>query len=164
MRILLLVAVIFLFASCSENKNKSSDSTTTEMNSEASDTSEIVETIDLKNYYIDVHELEPGSVTFEDVAAAHEKDLATQDKHDVSFIKYWVDTARGTVYCLSSASDSGSIVKTHAEAHGLLPDQVYAVTAGTEAAINGGKNLFLDVHDTLYCFNHSGSIGKVGFN
>ena len=97
--------------------------------------------------YIDVHHLEAGKVSFADVAAAHAKDLAVQKKYGTEFIKYWVDTARGAVYCLSSASDSGSIIKTHAEAHGLLPDQVYPVTAGTEAAINGGKNLFLDVHE-----------------
>jgi len=100
-----------------------------------------------KHLFIDVHHLAPGKITYEDVAGAHAKDLAVEGKYGVQFIKYWVDTARGAVYCLSSASDSGSIIKTHAEAHGLLPDQVYPVTAGTEAAINGGKNLFLDVHE-----------------
>ena len=100
-----------------------------------------------KHLFIDIHHLAPGKITYENVAGAHAKDLAVEGKYGVQFIKYWVDTARGVVYCLSSASDSGSIIKTHAEAHGLLPDQVYPVTAGTEAAINGGKNLFLDVHE-----------------
>lgn len=39
-------------------------------------------------FYIDVHHLSPGKVSFEDVAAAHAKDLATQDKYKVHFIKY----------------------------------------------------------------------------
>lgn len=100
-----------------------------------------------KNLYIDVHHLQPGKVSFEDVAAAHAKDLAVEKKYGVQFIKYWVDTDKGLVYCLSSAPDSASISKTHGEAHGLLPDEVYQVSDGTEAAMNGGKNLFLDVHE-----------------
>lgn len=100
-----------------------------------------------KHLFIDVHHLAPGSITNADVAAAHAKDLAVEKKYGVDFIKYWVDTARGTIYCLSSARDSEDIIKTHAEAHGLLPDHVYPVTAGTEAAMNGGKNLFFDVHE-----------------
>ncbi len=100
-----------------------------------------------KNLYIDVHHLQPGKVSFEDVAAAHAKDLAVEKKYGVQFIKFWVDTDKGLVYCLSSAPDSASISKTHGEAHGLLPDEVYQVSDGTEAAMNGGKNLFLDVHE-----------------
>jgi Protein of unknown function (DUF4242) len=83
----------------------------------------------------------------EGVAAAHAKDLATEGKYGVQFLNYWVDTAKGAVYCLSLASDSGDIVKTHALAHGLLPDQIYAVQGGNEAALLGGKNLYLDVHE-----------------
>jgi hypothetical protein len=100
-----------------------------------------------KYLFIDVHHLGPGKITYEGVAEAHAKDLAVERKYGVEFIKYWVDTARGTVYCLSSANDTESIIKTHAAAHGLLPDHIYSVTEGTEAAVNGGKNLFLDIHE-----------------
>ena len=100
-----------------------------------------------KHLFIDVHHVAPGTITNADVAAAHAKDLAVEKKYGVEFIKYWVDTARGAIYCLSSAKDSVSVIKTHAEAHGLLPENVYPVTAGTEAVLNGGKNLFLDVHE-----------------
>jgi uncharacterized protein Usg len=96
--------------------------------------------------YIDVHQLEPGKVKFEDVAAAHAKDLAVESKYDVNFIEYWVDEKKGLVYCLSSAHDSLAITKTHAEAHGLLPDQIYQVSEGTAAAVKGGGRFFLDVH------------------
>src|ERR1700712_2240748 len=44
-----------------------------------------------KNLYIDVHQLEPGKVTYKAVAEAHAKDLAVQDKYGVHFLKYWVD-------------------------------------------------------------------------
>ncbi len=99
-----------------------------------------------KHLYIDVHYLEPGQVKFEDVAAAHQKDLATEGKYEVSFIKYWVDEKNGLVYCLSSAPDSGAVKHTHAEAHGLLPGVVYEVTPGEETPGITPENLFLDIH------------------
>lgn len=99
-----------------------------------------------KNLFIDVHQLEPGKVKYEDVARAHAKDLATEKKYGVHFIKYWVNEEKGLVYCLSSSSDSESIRKTHAEAHGLLPEYIYQVTDGTAADLNNQTNFFLDVH------------------
>ncbi len=100
----------------------------------------------VKNLYIDVHQLIPGKVKFEDVAAAHKKDLAVEEKNGVHFINYWVNEKEGLVYCLSSSSDTNAIIKTHAEAHGLLPSYVFKVTEGTAAALTGKKNLFLDMH------------------
>ncbi|MES1221528.1 MAG: DUF4242 domain-containing protein, partial [Bacteroidota bacterium] len=99
-----------------------------------------------KNLYIDVHQLEPGKVTYEAVAKAHAKDLAVQGKYGVHFMKYWVDEDKGLVYCLSSARDTASIRKTHAEAHGLLPTNIYLVTDGKAAAIKSKKDLYLDIH------------------
>ena len=78
--------------------------------------------------FMDVHYLKPGSVSFADVAAAHQKDLATQDKYGVHFLKFWVDEKRGAVYCLSSATDSAHIADTHRDAHGLVADEIYSVT------------------------------------
>jgi len=97
--------------------------------------------------FIDVHHLGAGKVTYDAVAQAHAKDLAVEKKYHVKFIKYWVDTAKGDVYCLSTAQDSAAITATHAAAHGLLPDNVYPVTAGERAAAKGGKNLYLDYHE-----------------
>src|SRR5690349_18274570 len=91
------------------------------------------------HYYIDVHHLGPGKVTATAVADAHAKDLAIEKKYGVQFIKYWVDESAGNVYCLSSAQDTSDIRKTHAEAHGLLPDQIYPVTSGKEAKIRKGE-------------------------
>lgn len=99
-----------------------------------------------KKLYIDVHQLEPGKAKFEDVAAAHAKDLAVEKKYGLHFINYWVDEEQGRVYCLSSASDTSSVRKTHAEAHGLLPAYTYEVTDGSAAALAGDKKLFLDIH------------------
>jgi len=100
----------------------------------------------VKNLYIDVHQLTPGTVKFEDVAGAHAKDLAVEKKYGVQFINYWVDEEQGLVYCLSSAGDTSSIRKTHAEAHGLIPAFTFEVTDGSAAALTGNKKLFLDIH------------------
>jgi Protein of unknown function (DUF4242) len=99
-----------------------------------------------KHLFIDVHQLEPGKIKLEDVAKAHAKDLAVENKYGVNFINYWVDEDKGLVYCLSSSSDTQSIIKTHAEAHGLLPAHIYEVTGGTAATLNGEKKFFLDIH------------------
>ena len=82
-----------------------------------------------KNHlYLDVHYLPGGSVKAEDVAKAHEKDLAVEKKYGVHFQNYWVDETKGLVYCLSSAPDTASILKTHSEAHGLMPQMILDVT------------------------------------
>ena len=81
-----------------------------------------------------------------DVAQAHAKDLAVQGKYNVQMLNYWVDEKQGLVFCLASAPDSELIRKTHAEAHGLLPERIYPVTGETEVALKGGKKLFLDIH------------------
>ena len=100
-----------------------------------------------KSYYIDVHHLGAGKVTAADVAGAHQKDLAVENKYGVKFIKYWVDEKEGDVYCLSSAPDTMAIRKAHAEAHGLLPAITYMVKAGKYGPIVEGKEFYLDVHD-----------------
>ncbi len=99
-----------------------------------------------QNMYIDIHHIGPGKVTYAAVAAAHKKDLATEKKYHVEFIKFWVDEKRGNVYCLSTAPDSSAIIETHREAHGLLPDQILQVTPGMQAAIIKGKDFYLDIH------------------
>jgi hypothetical protein len=99
-----------------------------------------------KHLFIDVHQLTPGKVTFADVAGAHSKDVATQGKHGVKFIKYWVNEEKGLVYCLASAPDSATIRDTHAEAHGLLPQSIFGVTDGQVAKAKANRDYFLDIH------------------
>src|SRR4051794_22809253 len=53
--------------------------------------------------FLDVHDLGPGKVTAEAVAAAHKKDLATQGKYGVHYQSYWFDEKEGKVYCLAEA-------------------------------------------------------------
>jgi len=83
-----------------------------------------------KQMFLDIHHLEPGSVNAEAVAGAHAKDLATQGKYGVNFVNYWVDEKLGTVVCLSEAPDSLAVIKTHTEAHGVVPSKVEHVQQG----------------------------------
>ncbi len=98
-------------------------------------------------YFIDVHNFEPGKVTAEAVADAHKKDLATQDRFGVKFIKYWIDEEQGKIYCLSSAANPESVNATHKAAHGLAFDAISEVTPGMEDPSQAGKQFYLDVHE-----------------
>lgn len=100
-----------------------------------------------RHMFIDVHHLGNGEVTAKAVAEAHKKDLAVQHRYGVSFLKYWLDEAHGDIYCLSLAPDSQSIKQTHAEAHGLLPNQFYEVKEGKEEMFAGENDLYLDIHE-----------------
>lgn len=98
-------------------------------------------------YFMDVHKLEPGGVSYGDVLGAHELDLKTQGKRGVSFVTFWVDEEQGYVYCLSRAKDYSDVHDTHEEAHGLVPEAIYEVIAGEQEQYTGNGFLFLDIHD-----------------
>ena len=83
-----------------------------------------------KSLFMDVHYLGAGKVTREAVAEAHKKDLAVQDKYGANFVNYWVDEKNGIVMCLVQAKDSAALVRTHSEAHGLIPSKVVRVREG----------------------------------
>jgi len=100
---------------------------------------------DTRHLFIDVHDLD--AVTAEAVADAHSRDLDVQDEFGVNFIRYWVDETSARVYCLSEADDATSISAAHAKAHGLVPQNVYEVTAGVEEAGSGRTKLFMDEHE-----------------
>ncbi len=67
-----------------------------------------------------LHHLGAGKVNYEAVPVRMLRTWLPRGKYGADFIRYWVDTAQGDVYCLVSAYDTASVVKTHAEAHGLI--------------------------------------------
>lgn len=79
--------------------------------------------------FMDVHSLDEVSAT--DVAAAHAKDLETQEKYGVAYQRYWVDEAKGKIFCLVEAPDAEAANTVHREAHGLVADEIYEVTEGS---------------------------------
>lgn len=79
--------------------------------------------------YMDVHSLGDG-VTMDDVAKAHQADLATQGAYGVSYQRYWVDEDQGQAFCLVEAPDADAANTVHREAHGLVADQIFQVREG----------------------------------
>jgi class 3 adenylate cyclase len=84
--------------------------------------------------FLDRHKA-PGA-TAADIAAAHELDLAVQDKYQVRYVTYWFDDSEGTVFCLAEGPDRESLEVVHREAHGLVADNIIEVG-------NGPINAFL---------------------
>ena len=129
-KIIVSIGLISMLLGCGDQERKLAGETTTSE----------------RKLFLDVHDIGPGKVTFEAVADAHKKDLATQDEFNVKFIKYWVDEQAGKVYCLAEASSEANVFKTHNKAHGLVPDNIMLVSDGPEAKMRG-KQLFLDIHN-----------------
>ena len=67
------------------------------------------------------------NVTPEQLAAAHQQDLAAQDKHGVRYLKYWYDADTGKVFCLSEAPSKEAALAVHRDSHGLMPDDIFEV-------------------------------------
>ena len=80
--------------------------------------------------FMDVHNLGDG-VTMDEVAKAHPADLATQGPHGVNYLRYWVDEAKGQIFCLVEAPDAEAANTVHREAHGLVADKIYQVREGS---------------------------------
>ena len=80
--------------------------------------------------FMDAHTID-GGVSVADVASAHEADLATQGPYRVNYLRYWVDEAAGRIFCLVEAPDADTATIVHREAHGLVADEIYAVTEGS---------------------------------
>ena len=66
-----------------------------------------------------------------DVAAAHAKDLATQDRYGVNYLQYWVNEQAGKIFCLVESPSPEAATTVHREAHGLVAEEVYEVQEGS---------------------------------
>jgi len=78
--------------------------------------------------FLDVHNVD--GVTMEDVAKAHQADLATQGEYGVDYVRYWVDEPQGKIFCLVEAPSADAAHAVHREAHGLVADEIYPVVQG----------------------------------
>ena len=88
--------------------------------------------------FMDRHDL-PG-LTPEDVAAAHIQDIGIQASHEVRFLTYWFDEARGTSFCLAEAPDEESVVSVHRESHGAVPHAIFEVDRRAVTSFLGAIN------------------------
>ena len=79
--------------------------------------------------FMDLHHLH-GPVSIDDVAKAHQADLAKQGDHDVHYLRYSVDEGEGTIFCLVDAPDAEAAITVHRDAHGLVADEIHPVQEG----------------------------------
>jgi hypothetical protein len=79
---------------------------------------------------MDIHKRVPG-VNPKDLAEAHKKDVATQDKYGVKYHKYYIDQETETVFCLVEAPNKEAAERVHREAHGIVADEIHEVTEGS---------------------------------
>jgi len=79
--------------------------------------------------FMDVHTM-GSSVSLDNVAQAHAADLRHQGEHGVNYLRYWVDEARGKIFCLVEAPNPDAAALVHRQAHGLVADEIYAVSEG----------------------------------
>lgn len=80
--------------------------------------------------FMDTHTIE-GGVKASDVAAVHQKDLEMQGRHDVDYLRYWVDEEAGKIFCLVEAPSAEAAHSVHREAHGLVAEEIYEVVEGS---------------------------------
>lgn len=80
--------------------------------------------------FMDVH---PGlgDATADDIAEAHRRDLAVQDKYGVRYLTYWFNDPAGKAFCLVEAPSAEAAQACHKEAHGLMPHDIIEVEAPT---------------------------------
>ena len=75
--------------------------------------------------YMDLHII-PG-VKAKDVANAHLMDVMIQKEHSATCMTYWIDEARGHVFCLIDAPSKEVVTELHDKAHGLVPHKIIEV-------------------------------------
>ncbi len=88
--------------------------------------------------FMDRHDIQ--GVTAQAVIEAHEKDMAVQDKHGANYLTYWVDEARGSVFCLCDAPTREICEQVHREAHGLVANHIMEVDPATVEAFLGSSS------------------------
>jgi class 3 adenylate cyclase len=90
--------------------------------------------------FIDRHDNFDSSA--EDLAAAHERDLAAQGRHGVSYLTYWFDPDAGTVFCLADGPNREAVENVHREAHGETACAIVEIPPGLPV-----EKIFGGLHD-----------------
>ncbi len=76
--------------------------------------------------FMDIHDT--TKATAEDIAAAHQMDLALQEEFKCKFVYFWHDIPNYTGFCVYEAPDKESIINLHNEAHPAnMPNQIIEV-------------------------------------
>jgi class 3 adenylate cyclase len=75
--------------------------------------------------YMDRHDA--LGATAQQVADAHNEDMAVQERHGVHYHTYWFDPDDGTIFCLAEGPSKESIEAVHREAHGLMASSIMEI-------------------------------------
>src|SRR6185312_2479311 len=78
--------------------------------------------------FMDRHDL-PG-ISAEMVAQAHLTDIQFESRYAVQFLAYWFDADHGQVFCLARAARPEDMAAVHRAGHGLVPNEIIAVSEG----------------------------------
>ena len=89
--------------------------------------------------FMDIHEVH--GVTADDVAKAHFADMKVQGKYGVEYHKYWLNEARGKIFCLCSAPNAEAADRVHREAHGLSASKIIEVEPEVADGFLGGTEI-----------------------
>jgi len=85
--------------------------------------------------YMDRHDL--SAMNEEELAAAHDRDVAIQHAHGAVCHTYWFDEPRQSAFCLIDAPSPEAIQELHREAHGELASEIIEVDPAVVQAFMG---------------------------
>lgn len=85
--------------------------------------------------YMDVHR--NIGVDTDGFEQAHANDIDAQQRHGVTFRRYWIDEDEGVAFCLFEAPNKEAGEAVHREAHGLLANEIYEVQSGGKQGVDG---------------------------
>ena len=86
--------------------------------------------------FIDIHDV--TGATPEQIAAAHEKDVAVQGAYGVNYVKYWLNQSGGKLFCLCTAPNAEAADQVHRHAHGLAAERIVEVDPDLAEGMLGG--------------------------
>ena len=77
--------------------------------------------------FMDVHD--GMHVTPQQLADAHKKDLEAQKGTGVEYVRYWLDSKAGKVFCLAKGPNKEAVAAVHKKA-GHPANELYEVSEG----------------------------------
>ena len=78
--------------------------------------------------YMDFHKLESSDISMEELAKAHDEDLAIQERFGVFELKYWVNVEAKSLFCLVQGPSKEACNEVHRQSHGNAPCNIIEVS------------------------------------
>ena len=77
---------------------------------------------------MDFHKLDSEDISMEELAKAHDEDLAIQERFGVFELKYWVNVEAKTLFCLVQGPNKEACNEVHKQSHGNAPCNIIEVS------------------------------------